>query len=182
MKKYKKLTTKEFSFIFLPWMVVKELVWPLTTVVKGDPLPLVPFTKWSLIVNKGSWLDTVDTESGVVGGVCCEFWNCVAWKKAVVEGITRAVLPPATEEEVVMAGISGVVLTAKASRCCWAWAWATAWTAAETAVLKPVGVVGSAPDEGSGPSRSWKTKKIIIDTQIREERPKEVTLLGIGGW
>ena len=72
----------------------------------------------------------------------------------MVEGITRAVLPPATEEEVVMAGISGVVLTAKASRCCWAWAWATAWTAAETAVLNPVGVVGSAPDEGSGPSRS----------------------------
>ena len=70
----------------------------------------------------------------------------------MVEGITTAVPPPATEEEVVMAGISDVVLTAKASRCCWAWAWATAWTAAETAVLKPVGVVGT-PDE-SGPSRS----------------------------
>ena len=141
----RQLTTKEFSLIFRHWIVVNEFVLPFTTEVNVPEL--FPFTKWSLIVNKGSWLETVDTDSGVVGGVCCEFWNWVAWKNAVVEGITTGALV-----EVVTG-----VLTAR-SRCTAAWA---AWTtAADTAVLKPAG------DVGRGPSRSCKRRYQNVNKQL----------------
>lgn len=133
-----KLTTSEFSlsFLWLLLMVVKVLTWPLT-VVNDPPVVVVLLTKWSLIVNKGSWLETgaVVTDNGVEGGVCW-LWNVVAWKKALVE--EGGGLP----EMAVNAGDMSL------------WRATAAATAAETAVLK----FALEGDTGSC-RRSWKMEE-----------------------
>ena len=123
------LTTSEFSFIFLPCIVVNAWLMLPLTVDSWKELPdaevVLLLTKWSLIVNKGSWLETVEgaateTRPGVDGGVTCcccvELWKFVK-KPCVVVGTI-----------------------ADKSRLA-----AAAATAAETAVLKPAVVVGSGP-------------------------------------
>ena len=100
-------------------------------------------TKWSLIVNKGSWLETVEgaateTRPGVDGGVTCcccvELWKFVK-KPCVVVGTI-----------------------ADKSRLA-----AAAATAAETAVLKPAVVVGSGPRRSC--NRNFKKCKLHLFTK-----------------